>query len=115
MPVRVKLSTGETEVLMTTLLDTYAYPAEEFKAVYGARWNEETFFNRLKNIFELERFRSGPLRGRGYSVLAINQDVQGIFFTCGPQGPLPRSKVSCLMMHNPLSNRSRFRTTPPCA
>jgi hypothetical protein len=71
--IRVVLDTGETEVLMTTLLDGLAYPASEFKAVYGSRWNQETFFDRLKNIFDLERFS-------GTSLCAIHQDVQGVFF-----------------------------------
>lgn len=71
--IRVLLDTGETEVLITTLLDSVRYPATEFKQVYGWRWHEETFFDRLKHIFDLERFS-------GTSALAINQDVQGIFF-----------------------------------
>jgi hypothetical protein len=69
--IRVVLPNGETEVLLTTLLDTQAYPAAEFKQVYGWRWREETFFNRFKNIFEVERFS-------GTSVAAITQDVHGV-------------------------------------
>ena len=71
--IRVILLSGETEVLLTTLLDTQAYPAAEFKEVYGWRWHEETFFNRFKNIFEVERFS-------GKSVTAIEQDVRGVLF-----------------------------------
>ena len=33
-----------------------AYPAAEFKEVYGWRWEHETYHDRLKNIFEVERF-----------------------------------------------------------
>ena len=69
--VRVLLPNGETEVLLTTLLDTQAYPAAEFKQVYAWRWREETFFDRFKNIFEVERFS-------GTSVAAIEQDVHGV-------------------------------------
>ena len=43
--VRVLLANGATEVLLTTLLDAQAYPAAEFKQVYGWRWREETFFD----------------------------------------------------------------------
>ncbi len=71
--IRVVLPSGETEVLMTTLLDQVAYPAAEFKQVYGWRWGEETFFDRFKNIFEVERFS-------GTSLTAIEQDVRGAFF-----------------------------------
>lgn len=69
--VRVILPNGETEVLLTTLLDRKRYPASAFKQVYGWRWHEETFFNRFKNIFEVERFS-------GASPLAIEQDVRGV-------------------------------------
>jgi Transposase DDE domain len=69
--IRVLLPTGETEVLLTTLLDAERYPAAEFAQVYNWRWNEETFFDRFKNIFEVERFS-------GTSVTAIKQDVLGV-------------------------------------
>ena len=66
--VRVLLSSGEVEVLLTTLCDAQAYPAREFKPVYGERWGEETFFDRFKNIFEVERFS-------GTTVAAVEQDI----------------------------------------
>lgn len=68
--IRVLLPTGETEVLLTTLLDAQAYPATEFDQIYNWRWNEETYFDRFKNIFEVERFS-------GISVNAIKQDIYG--------------------------------------
>lgn len=69
--IRVLLPTGETEVLLTTLLDAARYPAADFGQVYNWRWNEETFFDRFKNIFEVERFS-------GTSVNTIKQDVHGV-------------------------------------
>ncbi len=71
--IRVKLESGEEEVLGTSLVDPRKYPAAEFKAVYGWRWNEETYFDRLKNIFEVERFS-------GLSVSSIKQDFYGMIF-----------------------------------
>ncbi len=71
--IRVRLESGETEVLATTLLDAAQYPVAEFQQVYGWRWREETFFDRFKNIFEVERFS-------GTSVTAIAQDFQGALF-----------------------------------
>lgn len=71
--VRVWLASGEVEVLLTTLCDAQAYPTCEFKAVYGARWGEETFFDRFKNIYEVERFS-------GTTVAAVEQDIYGLFF-----------------------------------
>jgi hypothetical protein len=71
--VKVVLSTGEVEVLGTDLLDARSYPAAEFKEVYGWRWQHETYHDRLKNIFEVERFS-------GTSVQAIEQDFYGVVF-----------------------------------
>jgi hypothetical protein len=71
--VKVVLASGEVEVLGTDLLEAQTYPAAEFKEVYGWRWNHETYHDRLKNIFEVERFS-------GKSVQAIKQDVYGVVF-----------------------------------
>jgi IS4 transposase len=45
--VRVVLSTGCVEVLVTSLLDTVAYPAAELGALYHARWRIEEAFDCL--------------------------------------------------------------------
>lgn len=54
--VRVVLSTGCIEVLATSLLDTAAYPAGEFAALYHARWRIEEAFKTLKCRLHLEGF-----------------------------------------------------------
>ena len=54
--VRVVLSTGSIEVLVTSLLDTVAYPAAEFAALYHARWRIEEAFKTLKCRLHLEGF-----------------------------------------------------------
>lgn len=87
--VRVLLPGGATEVLLTTLLDAQAYPAAEFKQVYGWRWNEETFFDRFKNIFEVERFS-------GTSVAAIEQDVHGVLLLANLESVLGQSDEQAL-------------------
>ena len=71
--VKVVLATGEVEVVGTDLLDAATYPATEFKEVYGWRWNQETYHDRIKNIFEVERFS-------GTSVQVIEQDFFGVIF-----------------------------------
>jgi len=71
--VKVLLASGDVEVLGTDLLDAQTYPAAEFKAVYGWRWQHETYHDRIKNIFEVERFRG--TRGQ-----AITQDFSGVIF-----------------------------------
>src|SRR5439155_27088382 len=70
--VKVILDNGEVEVLGTSLLDS-TYKVEDFKQLYGWRWGVETYFDRLKNIYELERFG-------GKSIHSIEQDIYGIAF-----------------------------------
>jgi Transposase DDE domain len=87
--IKFRLESGEVEVLLTTLCDRRRYPTAEFKEVYHWRWNEEGFFDRAKNIFEVERFS-------GFSETAIKQDFFGVIFlttlesilTKGPQSEL---------------------------
>lgn len=54
--VRVVLSSGCIEVLATSLLDTVAYPANEFGALYHARWRIEEAFKTIKCRLKLEGF-----------------------------------------------------------
>lgn len=81
--VKVLLSTGETEVLLTTLQDAQQFPAQEVAQVYGWRWREETYFGRIKGIFELERFS-------GTTPQAIQQDFFGVLFLATLEGILVR-------------------------
>lgn len=71
--LKVQLPSGEVEVLGTDLLDARRYPAAEFKGVYRWRWKHETYHDRIKNIFEVERFS-------GKSVHTIKQDFYGVIF-----------------------------------
>jgi len=71
--VKVELPTGETEILGTSLFDDEEYPIEIFKDLYHKRWGIETYFNRIKNIYEVERFSSTSIQN-------ILQDFYGIIF-----------------------------------
>lgn len=83
------LPTGETEVLLTTLCDQQSYPRDEFYQVYGWRWNQETYYDRIKNIFEVERFS-------GLSQLAIEQDFHGVIFLATLESTLAQSAQAAL-------------------
>lgn len=48
----------EKMVIMTTLLDKERYPAETIHALYGARWEAETFFREAKTEMKIEAFHS---------------------------------------------------------
>lgn len=67
--VTVRLSTGELEVLATSLLDQDLYPTADFKTVYHWRWGHETYYLMLKGRLELENFS-------GRTVEAVRQDLQ---------------------------------------
>lgn len=65
--VTVRLSTGELEVLVTSLLEEKVYPAQELAALYWRRWGQETFYGRLKGRMDLENCS-------GLTLDAVEQD-----------------------------------------
>jgi Transposase DDE domain len=100
--IRVESGDGTQEVLVTTLTDKKAYPASEFKQVYGWRWREETYFDRLKNIFEVERFS-------GESVIAIKQDFYGVIFLASLESVLSKSDEEELRVEAERRGQERCR------
>jgi hypothetical protein len=66
--IRIDLPGGETEVLITTLLDSRKYPTKMFMKLYFMRWKVETFYDELKNKLKAEHFS-------GYSDMTIRQDL----------------------------------------
>jgi hypothetical protein len=87
--LKFTLTTGETEVLLTTLCDRRKYPRKEFYKVYGWRWNGETYYDRIKNIFEVERFS-------GESKQVIEQDFFGVIFLSTLESVLTKSAQEVL-------------------
>lgn len=71
--VSVRLSTGELEVLATSLLDAERHPVGCFLELYGRRWGIETCYGVLKGRLDLENFS-------GQSVEAVLQDVHAAVF-----------------------------------
>lgn len=65
--IRVELANGKSEVLLTSLLDRQAFPAEVFADLYHRRWGIETDYRRLKQTLCLDNFS-------GRSVTAVKQD-----------------------------------------
>ena len=68
--VKVVLDNGQTEILGTTLMDA---SISDLKYLYWKRWGIETYFDRFKNIFEVERFS-------GKKVQTIMQDFYGMVY-----------------------------------
>ena len=76
--LRIELDTGETEVLVTNLLDQEAFPHELFKELYFLRWPTETTFGFLKNTLCVELTS-------GYSPISIMQDFWGTIIRANVQ------------------------------
>lgn len=87
--LKFTLPRGETEVLLTTLWEQRQYPTAEFYQVYGWRWGNETYYDRLKNIFEVERFS-------GTSQRVIEQDFHAMVFLTTLESVLTKSAQTVL-------------------
>lgn len=70
--VKVELSTGEIEVLITSLTNE-SFTTCDFKYLYGLRWGVETFFGKIKGRLALENFT-------GTSLEVIRQDFWSTIF-----------------------------------
>lgn len=87
--IKVVLSTGQIEVLATSLLDAQAYPAEAFAELYHARWHIEEAFKVLKHRLYLEQF-TGELPE------SIRQDIHAKIFTANLAEALAREAYDSL-------------------
>ena len=72
--VRVELSTGEIEVLITSLLDMQLVPHGQFGDLYHYRWPVEEDYKVIKSRIEVENWS-------GKTVLSIYQDFHAKIFT----------------------------------
>ena len=68
--VKVRLNTGEVEVLLTNLFDRAKWPTSGFGELYHQRWIAEEGYKLEKSRLELERWS-------GKSIRAVEQDFYG--------------------------------------
>lgn len=71
--IRVELEGGETEILITSLMDKNLYPHETFKELYHFRWTAEENYKIAKCRIEIENFS-------GKSVESVYQDFHAKVF-----------------------------------
>lgn len=57
--VKVKLPTGEVEILLTSLYDEKLFTIADLKYLYGLRWGIETTFGKQKNQQQMEQLVTG--------------------------------------------------------
>jgi hypothetical protein len=72
--VRVELESGESEVLITSLIDTVKYPHQLFAELYHDRWPIEEDYKVMKCRIEVENFS-------GKSPLSVYQDFHAAVFS----------------------------------
>jgi hypothetical protein len=85
-PIKVRLvksllDSGETELLITSLMNQSEYPTSLFKELYFKRWGIETNYDKLKNKLLIESFT-------GYSEASIFQDFYCTLFLSNIQSHL---------------------------
>ena len=72
--IRVVLPSGQTEILMTSLLDKNLYPFKIFKDLYHQRWGIEEDYKLMKSRLVIENFS-------GVSEEAVLQDIHAKVLT----------------------------------
>ncbi len=72
--IRVELSSGEVEVLVTSLLDGTRFPVSLFQELYHQRWPVEEDYEVLKSRIEVENWS-------GKSVQSVYQEFHAAIFT----------------------------------
>jgi len=60
--VKIKLTSGLTEYIISSLTDRTKITKENLKELYHLRWGEETYFNFQKNVLEMEILVVEPRR-----------------------------------------------------
>ena len=95
--IRLEPITGETEVLMTTLLNRRKYHHSHFGKLYHLRWGVETAFFNLKSFFQAAIFSA-------YTLPGVQQDLWALFTIYNLQSMCSRAADKQLQ----IINQSRF-------
>ena len=101
--VRPRLSTGEWEVLVTSLCDEAAYPTAGFLELYHGRWGVETFHGVLKTRLDLENFS-------GCGAEAVRQDFHATVYLTGLESILTETAPAQLDAKEPRHPQTVNRT-----
>lgn len=87
--VKINLCSGQTEVLITNLLDAKSYSLEDLCYLYSLRWPVETSYGHQKNVLQLEQFS-------GHRVICIEQDYHAGVFTANLQSLIEKQSSGYL-------------------
>ena len=95
---RVILSTGEIEVLATSLFDTTEFCNNTMKELYGLRWGVETFFSKIKGRLGLENFT-------GKTVESVKQDFWSTIFISNLETIMTEKTEEKMNLEKPTENK----------
>ncbi len=99
--VKIKLCTGEIEILLTNLYDQQLYTIEDLKYLYGLRWGIETTYVKQKNQQQMEQFS-------GHRVICIEQDYAAGLFAANLQSLIEKQCEHYLQQLN-TKRKHRYR------
>ena len=91
--IRIDLPTGETEVLLTTLLNRKRFHHRHFMQLYKLRWGVETSIFILKSYFQAAVFSS-------YTLPGVEQELWALFAMYNLQSMLHISRNNALQKIN---------------
>jgi hypothetical protein len=105
--VKVLLSTGETEVLVTNLYDTGNYTKGDLKEVYNLRWGIETYYGYMKEELQLGQFS-------GIRQICIEQDFAANLFLFNLQSLIEKQTDSYVKTISK-RRKHRYKVNKNCA
>ncbi len=91
--VKIRLSNGETEILLTNLYDEKLFTLQDLKYLYGLRWGIETTYGKQKNQLQMEQFS-------GHRVICIKQDYAAGIFVANLQSLIEKQCDNYLTLIN---------------
>ena len=99
--IKITLATGETEVLMTSLIDRKKYPIQLFQELYHQRWAIEEDYKLMKSRMEFENFT-------GKSSESILQDIYAKLVTKNIAAVIAlETELAAGKNQKPLNNRTK--------
>ena len=99
--VKVKLASGEIEILLTSLYEEKLFTLEAMRYLYGLRWRIETTYGKQKNQQQMEQFS-------GHRVICIQQDYAAGLFIANLQSLIEKQCESYLEKIN-TRRKHRYR------
>ena len=100
--VKVKLSNGDTEILLTNLYDKESFSIQDLSTLYSMRWMIETDIGKEKNLFQLENFSS-------HSRNSIEQEFYSTFIIANIHNLIARQANEALQSKHKSNKKYNYK------